>query len=119
MEKNSSGTAQVITCGCCGKGIHDNKEENVHFGMVPYPDDVGFGMCKECGGDDSITDKEAAEDEEAFKKKLGWGGQMFFEHRFDIARKALSPEKQEHWDTLPYRKKVAFIAKAVENGWMI
>lgn len=59
---------EILTCSCCGSGIRDTPEENVHYGQIPYPDDTGLGMCKYCGGDpeaDSLTD-------DGFKKKIGW-----------------------------------------------
>ena len=115
-KKGTMEEALLLTCGCCGKGIYDTKD-NIHFGMTPYPDDIGFGMCRECGGDDSITNEEAIKDEKAFKKKLGWGGQAFFESRFDIVQRALTDK--EKWKKLPYRKKVAVITQFIEKGFMI
>jgi len=103
-------TETYVTCHCCGRGIRDNAEENAHFGQVPYPDDQGFGMCKDCGGDAKAPD---------IKGKLGWAGRCFFEARFDVVRRALSSENQAKWDTWPYERKVALVTRLVEKGSMI
>ena len=99
--------SEVVTCGCCGRGVWDNEDENAHFGQQPYPDDAGFGMCKDCGGD-----KKAAD----FKKKLGWAATCFYEARFDVARNALNEANKAKWDGLSYERKVAFIIRCLEKG---
>lgn len=105
----------MLSCSCCGKGIRDNAEENVSFGKVPYPDDTGFGMCRECGGDD----KADISTDEGWKKRIGWGLRMFYEARFDIVRKRLSEEARKKWDASSYRKKCLIIAEFVREGLMI
>ncbi len=112
---------ELLECSCCGTGVHHNTQENVAYGEKPYPYDTGYGMCRECGGDDNVAaGKKVSEMTEAqFKKRLGWGKQVFFEARFDNVRKNLSPDNQEKWDKLDYKKKVYFVTKLVEEGKMI
>jgi len=101
---------ELLTCSCCGKGVWNTPEENTHYGEVPYPDDNGFGMCRECGGDDKAED---------IQDKLGWAGRCFFEARFDVVRRGLNPENQVKWDRWSYEKKVAMVTRLVEKGTMI
>jgi len=89
---------QLLTCSCCGK---------LFEGVQDPADEIGFGMCPECGGDPEAKD---------FKKKIGWAGQVICEARFDIIRKNLSPKNRQRWDKLSYKKKCLFVFKAMEKG---
>jgi hypothetical protein len=100
----------IVSCSCCGKGIYDNAKENVHFGMIPYPDDNGFGMCVECGGDKKSKDP---------KKRMGWGMVTFVEARFDTVRKSLNEKNQKKWDECTWEKKALVVLGLVEKGAMI
>jgi hypothetical protein len=99
-----------LSCSCCGAGILNNAEQNVHFGLVPYPDDQGFGMCKDCGGD---------KDSDDIKKRMGWGMVTFVEARFDTIRKNLSEKNQKNWDRCSWEKKACIVLDFVEKGVMI
>lgn len=100
----------MVQCGCCGEWIKDTPEENVHHGMVPYPDDVGFGECKACGGDPESKD---------VKKKMGWAMVMFCEARFDTIRKSLNENNRKKWDECSWEKKCLIVLSFVEKGYMI
>ena len=102
MEKD-----EILTCGCCGRGVQNNEAENVHFGMIPYPDDNGFGMCRDCGGDPTAK---------GTKKKLGWAKTCFCEARFPVIRDALSDKGKANWDKATYAKKCFTVFTFVEKG---
>ena len=55
----------------------------------------------------------------AVRRRMGWAMTMFCEARFDVVRKALSPEKQANWDSLSYAKKCAVVLDFVQKGYMI
>lgn len=100
----------IITCGCCGRGLHNNAGENTHFGIIPYPDDEGYGMCVECGGDKKSKD---------FRKRLGWAGEAFYDARVEVLRNNLSPENKAKFESMTYERKVVIIVKLIERGSMI
>lgn len=100
----------MVTCSCCGHGITD--EQNVDHRKIPYPHDEGFGMCIPCGGDS----KADISTDEGFKKRIGWGMQMFYEARFDLIRNNLNEKNKEKWDKLTYRKKCFIIIDFMEKG---
>ena len=106
----------LVACSCCGKWVEDTEAANTDFSKVPYPHDVGFGMCKECGGDKSVKDIKS---EEGVKKKMGWAMQTFCEARFDVIRKSLKPENRAKWDRCTYAKKVMVVLGFVEKGSII
>ena len=112
IMRDNDETYEYVTCGCCGRGVRNNAEENTHFNDVPYPDDNGFGMCVECGGDKNHPD---------IQNKLGWAGRCFFEARFDVVRNQLSEASgaKAKWDRFSYEKKCAMVARLVEKGVMI
>ncbi|MBU1082551.1 MAG: hypothetical protein KKB59_18840 [Spirochaetes bacterium] len=99
--------ARLLSCSCCGAGIRDIEAENAHFGIEPYPDDYGFGMCLGCGGD-----KKA----KSFKKLLGWGMCAFFEARFKVIRDALNDVNREKWDKCTYEKRCGMVKWSLEKG---
>lgn len=111
---------EIVSCTCCGKGIRDNAEENVHFGQDPYPDDTGYGMCTECGGDSKVKVDNPL-DEDKVKKRLGWAACCFYEARFPIIRDHLTnrPDLVEKFDKMSYVQKVSMVVKAVEKGMMV
>jgi hypothetical protein len=108
----------IVTCSCCGKGIRDNAEDNADFNTRGQ--DQGFGMCRECGGEDPGTWENASKMTEAeFKKKQGWGLTTFYEARMAPFRNALNAQNQAKWDALPYWKKCYLLQHAVEDGLII
>lgn len=114
--------AEILTCTCCGRGIHDTPEENVHHGEAPYPHDAGVGACVECFGRKTARSKNkkpSTMTEPQFKRSIGWALVTFYEARFDLVRGSLSPANQAGWDKLPYWKKCAMVARCVEEGWII
>jgi hypothetical protein len=109
-----------IICGCCGAMIHHTKEENVHYGREPYPDDNGFGMCRGCGGMQGHPDKPEeypdVNNEEEVKEAMGWAACCFYETRFDTIRGALNEKNRKNWDGLSYLKKVRIVQMFLEDG---
>ncbi len=102
---------EIVICGCCGKGIRHTPDENVHYGLTPYPNDDGYGMCRECGGNPNADE---------LKEQMGWATRHFYEARFPVVRKNLSTEeRRKKWDQAPYTQKVAFVARMIEKGVMI
>ena len=98
---------QVITCSCCGRGLLDTEEENVHHGLVPYPDDEGFGLCRECGGDPEATEVRA---------RLGWAFCALIDARVPIVAKHLTATNRERFLALPYERQALFILRLMEEG---
>lgn len=103
-----------LVCSCCGAGIRDTKRENVSHGMIPYPHDLGFGMCRECGGDDEAE----GDDDAAVRRRLGWAGEMFYDARIEIVQEKLSAPNAEKFRAMPLRRKIAFVNKAIGRGLM-
>ena len=90
--------------------IADTPEENVCFGIQPYPHDDGFGECLKCFGNPAAKE---------FREQLGWAGRTFYDSRIEIVRGCLSPQKQKEFDELSYERKVIFIGRALERGLLI
>lgn len=131
-EKTRNDGDEILTCTCCGTGIHDTPEENASHGEEPYPHDTGFGACRECFGEEVVEEsaserpirarrpKKASEMTDAeFKRSLGWAGRTFYEARFEALEKSLNEANREKFAKLPYKKKVAVVAGLVEKGAMI
>ena len=107
-----------LACSCCGKGITNTPEQNTDYvdGVTCHPHDVGYGMCKECGGDPQAK----GDDEVAVKERLGWALTAFIDARIPLVRRALTdPVKLAKFDGFSYLKKVQFIQKCIEKGLMI
>lgn len=109
---------EVLTCSCCGGGVFDTPEHNASFDKEPYPHDSGFGLCIECGGDKSVTDEEAAASEEAYRRRIGKGAQMFFDSRVRFLKANLGQENRRKFEAMPYREQVGVISKMVAKGKM-
>jgi hypothetical protein len=108
----------IVSCSCCGRGIRDNAEENCDFNTRGQ--DQGFGMCRECGGEDPGTWGDASKmTEEEFKKKQGWALTTFYDARMEPFRSRLNAKNQATWDTLPYWKKCYLLENAVKDGLII
>ena len=99
-----------LLCSCCRTFIADTPEENVCFGIQPYPHDDGFGECLKCFGNSAAKE---------FREQLGWAGRTFYDSRIEIVRGCLSPQKQKEFDELSYERKVIFIGRAIERGLLI
>lgn len=98
-----------VRCSCCGEDIPDTKEYNVAHD-TPGKFDNGYGMCKECGGDDKATD---------IKKKMGWGMTMFVEARIETIAKRLNEENKKKFLEMPFEKQAVIVLKMVEKGAII
>lgn len=111
----------MITCGCCGKGILNTPAENTHYGISPYPDDTGFGMCVECGGDKTIVPDAQTHiyTEAQVRKKLGWAGCAFYDTRIELLQNKLTETNKTKFNAMSFERKVLIIAKMVERGAMI
>lgn len=108
MEQTDSET--WVVCNCCGHIIRNNAEENVSFGQVPYPDDQGFGTCKECYGDKQSGD---------FKTRLGWAGRIFYDSRIELLKTQLNPPNLAKFEAMSYERQVVLIGRLIEKGAMI
>lgn len=108
-----------VRCSCCGTDVPDDEEHNTDHGVVPNPHDVGFGMCVECGGDKRAGKDEKPMTESAFKRRIGWAGQMFYEARFDVIEKNLRPDLAAKFRAMTYSKKCSIVAGMVEKGYII
>jgi hypothetical protein len=105
MEDN-----EIITCHCCGRGLRNDAKGNVHYGESPYPDDEGFGLCVECGGDKNASD---------IHRRLGWAGRTFYDARIEVLRNNLSPENKARFEALSYERKIYIITRLIERGKMV
>lgn len=101
---------ETLICSCCGRGVLDDAEHNVSHGESPYPHDEGFGMCRDCGGDSKAK---------GLPERLGWAAKMFYDTRIKILEEKLSSENSKRFKSMPYRKKIAIVARMVEKGVMI
>jgi hypothetical protein len=101
---------EYISCYCCGHLLRNNAKENIHYGESPYPDDEGFGLCVECGGDKNTSD---------IHKRLGWAGRTFYDARIEVLSNNLSPENKAKFEALSYERKLYIIARLIELGKMI
>ena len=104
------GHGEWLNCGCCGNAIRNLPDQNAHYSREPYPDDAGYGMCLECGGDPASDD---------VKKRMGWTMVMFCEARFEVIRKALNDSNKAKWDASSFEKKCALVVRLVEKGSII
>ena len=105
----------VLTCTCCGRGLCDTPNENVSHGQVPYPHDVGFGLCRSCGGDPTAD----MTTEGGVRKRMGWQMSSFCEARFEPVRRGLKPENRARWDALSYARKCSVVLGLVREGTII
>lgn len=99
-----------LTCSCCGNGLLNTEEQNAHFGIVPYPNDEGFGMCLECGGDPKAA---------SLRKKMGWAKVSFFDARVEILQEKMNPDNAVKFEAMSYAKKCVLITRLIERGSMI
>lgn len=101
--------AELLSCSCCGAGVHDTPEENASHGEVPYPHDTGYGMCLGCGGNPNGK---------TTKERMGWGMTCFFEARIAKLAAALNEKNRKHFLGLSFAKQCRVIEKAVTEGMM-
>ena len=98
----------LVGCGCCGRLIEDTPEENQDYETRGH--DIGFGMCKKCGGDPKATD---------FWKRMGWAGETFYKARFSVLEENLSAENAAKFKAMTDEQKVRIVAQLIERGAMI
>ena len=106
-----------VRCSCCGRDVLNTTEHNVALHKPdgdPYPDDDGYGMCVGCGGDPTADSKDLSE--KNIRKRLGFGGECFYDTRIEHLGKALNAENSARFKALPFYKQVALVASAVEEG---
>jgi len=101
-----------VRCSCCGNDIPDTPEDNTEHGTGA--NDVGFGMCVECGGDK----RETGTTEAAVRKRLGWAGEVFYDARIKILEEKLTGASLEKLHAMSYAQKVAIVARLIERGVM-
>lgn len=107
----------ILVCARCGRVLGNNPSENVSFGESPYPHDEGFGCCRDCGGDLTVSVDDRSL--EAIKKRLGRNAVSFYEARFEVLRKALSPANREKFEAMDYVRKIDLVIRLIERGAMI
>lgn len=106
---------KLVTCSCCGDTIEDTEEENVSYGLMPYPDDEGYGTCTRCGGDR----KAQGDSDDQIKKRIGWAAQAFYEARFEILSKKLSPVNSAKFLKMNYGDKMNVVDKMINSGSLV
>jgi len=100
----------LLVCRCCGAGVHDTAEENVSHGREPYPQDVGFGMCRRCGGDPNASN---------LWERMGWSAETFYKTRIALIQDALYGEHRDKFDGWPLEKKIAYVTRLVQRGVIV
>lgn len=96
-----------IVCSCCGGALRDNGRENVWHGEVPYPGDLGTGLCRDCGGDP---------DAKCPRKRLGFAVCCFVDARIPRVAEALSYWNRVHFLALTYEEQAEIILRLVARG---
>ena len=113
-------TGEWVTCSCCGRDIHDTPETNLDY--HERGQDTGYGHCTDCFGEPPKPEEKPTgklRTEAECKRQLGWAGQVFYEARFDTLRKSLKGKQLEHFESMPYAKKLIIVARLIEKGYMI
>ena len=119
MKRIEKMSDPILHCSCCGCLIRDNERENTYYGLNPYPCDNGFGMCVRCGGDKKVSIEIAEKDEAAFRRRIGWASEAFFNTRIKVLEKKLSPESRRKFMAMSFQQQVAVISRLIEKGVMI
>lgn len=96
-----------VICSCCGATT--SARENVWRHEVPYPGDLGFGLCLDCGGDPDAKDP---------RKRLGRTIAIFVDARVPLVALLLSEENRRHFLSLPYEEQAGFVFRCVEKGYL-
>jgi hypothetical protein len=96
-----------VVCSCCGCSV--SADENVWQGEVPYPGDLGTGLCRACGGDPEAKDA---------RKRLGHATCVFVDARIPLIALLLSEEHRKHFVTLEYEKQAEFVLRCVKKGYL-
>ena len=94
-----------VVCSCCGLCVARN--DNVLLDVIPYPGDLGTGLCRSCGGDPGARDS---------RERLGFVATTFVDARIPLIADALSEKNRRHFLSLPYEKQADFVFRLVERG---
>lgn len=94
-----------VVCPCCGHMVA--QAENVWRHEVPYPGDLGTGLCVACGGDPDAKDP---------RKRLGHAVCTFVDARIPLVALLLSEEHRRHFLSLEYERQADFVLRCVERG---
>ena len=100
-------------------------EDNVCFGQVPYPQDLGFAQCRSCFGEAESPQLQLQEHDSKptrrwkTRKKLGWAGQAFFDTRIQLLKMKLSDKNAERFASMTYDRQCTIVGKMIEKGLMI
>ena len=111
----------MLSCSCCGRSLMDSPDENVSYGLAPYPHDTGFGMCRDCGGDPKgaeTLEKAGADADSVARKAMGWAMAMFVDARISRLREALGPDNRVRLEAMSYSKQAEVVCRMVESGRM-
>ena len=96
-----------LVCSCCGHGV--SKKDNVWLHAVPYPGDLGTGLCRACGGDPDAKD---------IRKLLGFAMTTFVDARIPLVAALLSEQNRPRFLALPYEEQVNFVLYCVRRGFL-
>ena len=94
-----------VVCSCCGHAIA--QAENVWRHEVPYPGDLGTGLCLECGGDPDAKDP---------RKRLGHAVCTFVDARIPLVTLRLSEKHRQDFLSRDYEWQANFVLRLVEKG---
>ncbi len=117
-----NGQPYHLSCTCCGKYVLNTPENNVCYHDEPYPQDTGFGQCRECFGhaseETTFGDLSKMSDEEVWKF-LGWAEETFYKSRIEILTEKLNEKNATKFQAMPLWRKIRTIQHAIEKGMMI
>src|SRR5579872_5576944 len=94
-----------LVCSCCGHMIA--QAENVWRHEVPYPGDLGTGLCLECGGDPDAKD---------LRKRLRHAVCTFVDARIPLVALLLSEKHRRDFLSRDYEWQANFVLRCVERG---
>lgn len=116
---------EILVCTCCGSSLRNTPEENVSYGVEPYPHDEGFGACRECFGEAASpelqlqpSDTPDAAEKKA-RRRMGWAAQCFYDSRIETVLKSLNEVNRAKFVAMSYVQKCNIIAGLVEKGVLI
>ena len=100
-------TGDAIVCAFCGRALLHTPEDNAYFGTEPYPADLGYGLCRGCGGDSKAAD---------IRERMGAALCMIVDARIPLVAKRLGDAHRERFLELPYESQALFIIRLMEEG---
>jgi hypothetical protein len=68
-------------------------------------------MCPDCGGQPEYPMNDW--------KHYGEAARMFYEARFEVLRRNLSPESRDRFNAMPLERQIGVVGRLIEKGAMI